>query len=162
MLGACYCRNSKLKGSVCTFVHNSLKFTSLNIDSYCLDQDSEVCAIHLNSVYNKLCVLAIYKSPLCNFNTFLTNFDLILHKLFNLKFNLIICGYININYLAESYKKNQLDNILQSFNPLPLLFKSLLPGQEDCVFFSGHFNLHAKPETIPYSRATIRPHFSGH
>jgi hypothetical protein len=32
-------------------------------------------------------------------------------------------------------------------NPLPLLFKSLLPGQVDCVFFSGHFNLHAKPET---------------
>jgi hypothetical protein len=37
------------------------------------------------------------------------------------------------------------------FNPLPLLFKSLLPGQEDCVFFSGHLNLHAKRETgIPY------------
>jgi hypothetical protein len=36
-------------------------------------------------------------------------------------------------------------------NPLPLLFKSLQPGQEDCVFFSGHLNLHAKPETgIPY------------
>jgi hypothetical protein len=34
---------------------------------------------------------------------------------------------------------------------LPLLFKSLLPGQEDCVFFNGHLNLHAKPETgIPY------------
>jgi hypothetical protein len=34
---------------------------------------------------------------------------------------------------------------------LPLLFKSLLPGQEDCVFFSEHLNLHAKPETrIPY------------
>jgi hypothetical protein len=37
------------------------------------------------------------------------------------------------------------------FNPLPLLFKSLLPGQEDCVFLSVHLNLHAKPETgIPY------------
>jgi hypothetical protein len=37
------------------------------------------------------------------------------------------------------------------FNPLPLLFKSLLPGQEYSVFFSGHLNLHAKPETrIPY------------
>jgi hypothetical protein len=36
-------------------------------------------------------------------------------------------------------------------NPLPLLFKSPLPGQEDCVFFSGHLNLQAKPETgIPY------------
>jgi hypothetical protein len=39
----------------------------------------------------------------------------------------------------------------QNCNPLPLLFKSLLPGQEACVFFSGHLNLHAKPETgIPY------------
>jgi hypothetical protein len=38
-----------------------------------------------------------------------------------------------------------------TFNRLPLLFKSLLPGQEDCVFFSGHLNLHAQPETgIPY------------
>jgi hypothetical protein len=40
---------------------------------------------------------------------------------------------------------------IRQFNLLPLLFKSLLPGQEDCVFFSGHLNLHAKPETgIPY------------
>jgi hypothetical protein len=40
---------------------------------------------------------------------------------------------------------------IQFINPLPLLFKSLLPGQEGCVFFSGHLNLHAKPETgIPY------------
>jgi uncharacterized membrane protein YvlD (DUF360 family) len=39
----------------------------------------------------------------------------------------------------------------QVVNPLVLLFKSLLPGQEDCVFISGHLNLHAKPETgIPY------------
>jgi hypothetical protein len=37
------------------------------------------------------------------------------------------------------------------FNPLPLLFKSILPRQEDCVFFSGHLNLHVKLETgIPY------------
>jgi hypothetical protein len=28
---------------------------------------------------------------------------------------------------------------------------TLLLGQEDCIFFSGHLNLHAKPETgIPY------------
>jgi hypothetical protein len=26
------------------------------------------------------------------------------------------------------------------FKPLPLLFKSLLSGQEDCVFCSGHLN----------------------
>jgi hypothetical protein len=27
------------------------------------------------------------------------------------------------------------------FNPLPVQFKSLLPGQEGCVFFSGHLNV---------------------
>jgi len=83
-LGAYCCRKSKHKGDVCMFVHNSVKFTSLNVDNYCLDQDFETCAIHLNSVYDKLCILAIYRSPLGNFNTFLTNFDLILHKFFNL------------------------------------------------------------------------------
>jgi hypothetical protein len=25
-----------------------------------------------------------------------------------------------------------------AFNPLPLLFKAVLNGQKDCVFFSGH------------------------
>jgi len=113
--GAYYCRKSKHKGDFCMFVHNSIKFT-LNIDSYYLDQDFEVCAIHRNSVYDKLCILAIYRSPLGNFNTFLTNFDLILQKFFNPKFNLILCGDINVNYLVESYKKNQLVNILQSFH----------------------------------------------
>jgi hypothetical protein len=115
ILGACHYRKSKLKGGVCVFVQNSIKFTSLYIDSYCLDQDFEVCAIHLNSVYDKLCILAInsvydklcilaiYSFYVGNFFTFLTNFDLILHNFFNLKFNFIICGDININYLAESH-----------------------------------------------------------
>jgi hypothetical protein len=98
-LGVYYCRKSTHKGGVCMFVRNSIKFTYLNSDNYCLDQDFEVCAIHLNSVYNKLCTLAIYRYPLGNFNT-LTNFDLILHKFFNLKFNFIMCGEINVNYLA--------------------------------------------------------------
>jgi len=98
------------------FIHKSIKFTTLNIDNYCLDQDFEVCAIHLKSFCYKLCVLAIYRSPLGNFTTFLSNFDLILNKFFNLKFSFIICGDININYLVESLKKNLLDNILHSFN----------------------------------------------
>jgi hypothetical protein len=36
-LGAYYCRKSIHKGGVCMFVHNSIKFTSLNIGIYCLD-----------------------------------------------------------------------------------------------------------------------------
>jgi len=85
------------------FVHSSVKLISLNIDNYCLDEDFEVCAIHLNSVCEKLCILATYRSPLGNFNTFVTNFDLLCTNF--LIFNLIICGSMNVNYLAESYKK---------------------------------------------------------
>jgi len=104
-LGAYYCRKTKHKGAVCMFIHNSIKFTTLSIENYCLDQDSEVCAIHLNSVYDKLCILAIYRSTLGHFSNFLSNFDWILYKFFNLKFNFILCRDININYLVESYKK---------------------------------------------------------
>jgi hypothetical protein len=52
------------------------------------------------------------------------------------------------------WSQQEMKEVLWCFmyiNPLPLLFKSLLPGQKGCVFFSGHLNLHAKPETgIPY------------
>ena len=104
-LGTYYCRKAKHKGGVCMFIHNSIKFITLNIENYCLDQDFEVYAIHLNSVYDKLSILAIYRSTLGNFSTFLTNFDWILHKFFNTKFNFIMCRDINMNYLLESYKK---------------------------------------------------------
>ena len=33
------------------------------------------------------------------------------------------------------------------FNSLPVQLKSPLPGQEGCVFFSGHLNLRTTPET---------------
>jgi hypothetical protein len=114
VLGSCYCRKSKHKGGVCIFVHNSIKFTSLDVGDYCIDQDFEVCAIHPNSVNDKLCILAIYSSPRRNFNTLLTNLDLILHNFLNLNFNFIICGDVNVDYLIASYKK--LNKILQSFN----------------------------------------------
>jgi hypothetical protein len=51
-LGAYYCRKTKHKGGACMFIHNSITFTNLNIDNYCLEQDNEVCAIYLNSVYD--------------------------------------------------------------------------------------------------------------
>ena len=58
VLGSCYCRKSKYKGAVCIFAHNSIKYTFLDVDNYCSDQDFEACAIHLNSKHDKLCILA--------------------------------------------------------------------------------------------------------
>jgi hypothetical protein len=116
VLGSSYCRQLKLKCGVCIFVQNNLKFTPLNVDEYCADQDFEVCAIHLHSTHNKLCILVIYRSPHGNFNTFITKLDLVLQKFFNLNFTLVVCGDVNVNYLMESHKKTELNRILQSFN----------------------------------------------
>jgi hypothetical protein len=69
-LGSSYCRQLKLKGGFCIFVQNNLKFTPLKVDEYCVDQDFEVCAIHLHSTHNKLCIVAIHTSPQEKFNTF--------------------------------------------------------------------------------------------
>jgi len=54
-------------------IHNSITFTTFNTDNYCLEQDVEMCAIHLNYANDKPYILAIYRSTLGNFNTFLTN-----------------------------------------------------------------------------------------
>ena len=37
-------------------------------------------------------------------------------------------------------------------NPLPVQFKSLLPGQEGCVFFSGHLTLNLLMTNIVASK----------
>jgi hypothetical protein len=71
------------KGGVCIFVHNSIKFDILELDKFTSDQDTEVCAIQLDTLYNKLCILAVYRSPLGNFTKFLTKFEIILQKLYN-------------------------------------------------------------------------------
>jgi hypothetical protein len=102
VLGSSYCRKLKNKGGACVFVHNSIKFTPIDIENYCLDQDFEACAICLNSKHGALCILVIYRSPLGNFNTFLTNLDITLHKFYNHNLNLIICGDINVDYCTQN------------------------------------------------------------
>jgi hypothetical protein len=39
------------------------------------------------------------------------------------------------------YINPQSSSHFEPINPLPVQFKSLLPGQEGCVFFSGHLNV---------------------
>jgi len=84
-LGASYCRKTFLEGAVSIFVYRNLKYNNINIDEYNIDKDIEACAIQLDSIFNKLCILAIYISPRGDFTTFLKRLDLILQKLYNNK-----------------------------------------------------------------------------
>jgi len=62
-LGTSYCRKTFLKEDVSIFVYRNLKYNNINIDEYNIDMDVEACAIHLDSTFNKLCILDVYRSP---------------------------------------------------------------------------------------------------
>ena len=115
-LGASYCRKTFLKGSVSIFVYGNLKYNTINIDEYNIDKDIETCAIQLDSAFNKSCILAIYRSPRGDFTNFPKRLDLILQKLYKNKYNIIICGYVNVNYLTDNNRRIQLDAVLHSYN----------------------------------------------
>jgi len=78
----------------------------------------------LDSTFNKLCILTIYRSPRGNFTNFLNRLDLILQKLYNNKYNINICGDVNVNYLIDNNGRSQLDAVLHSYN-LAGIFKFL-------------------------------------
>jgi len=115
-LGANYCRKTFLKGDVSIFVYRNLKYNTINIYKYNIDKDTKACAIQLDSTFNKLCILAIYRSPSSDFTNFRKLLDLILQKLYNKKYNIVVCGEVNVNYLIDNNQWSQLDAILHSYN----------------------------------------------
>jgi hypothetical protein len=66
--------------------------------------------------FNKVCILTIHRSPKGNFKNFLKQLDLILRKLYNHKYNIIICADVNVNYLSDNHDKSQLNMVLHSYN----------------------------------------------
>jgi len=70
-LGASYCKKTLLKGGVSIFVYRNLNYNNINIDECNIHKDIEACAIQLDSTFNKLCILAIYRSPRGDFTNFL-------------------------------------------------------------------------------------------
>jgi hypothetical protein len=63
-LGAMYCRKILSKGGVCIFVHNSISYSSINLDRFCIDQIIEICA---QSAGQNICIVAVYRTPSGNF-----------------------------------------------------------------------------------------------
>jgi exonuclease III len=115
-LGSKYCRIKYKNGGVCIFTHEDLEFSTIPLDKYCIEKDIEVCAVKLNINSTKLIILAIYRSPSGNYNNFLKNLDNVLNTWYSNKFEFVICGDINVNYLENCKKRSQLDALLQTYN----------------------------------------------
>jgi hypothetical protein len=45
------------KGGGSIFVHKNLKFTKINLEDYCKDQDLEACALKLDSTFSNIYIL---------------------------------------------------------------------------------------------------------
>jgi hypothetical protein len=61
-------------------------------------------------------IICVYRALCSNFDLFLNKLEIILNSLHRHNSEFIICGDININYLEPSNKKNQLDNLLGTYN----------------------------------------------
>jgi len=115
-LGAKYCRKNLKQGSVRIYVRESLKFTNINLLKYSKEQDIEIAAFQFNIQKGKVIILCIYRAPCGNNECFLNKLETILNSLHKHNSEFIICGNININYLESNNKKNQLDNLLGTYN----------------------------------------------
>ena len=90
------------RGGVCIFVHGNLNCTTVDLGKYCKDQDTEVCALKLESTSFNVCIMAVYRASTGNFNLFLNGINKTLYKV-DLK--LFMCGDINVDYLTDNDKK---------------------------------------------------------
>jgi exonuclease III len=115
-LGSCYFRKPCKNGGVCILVHDSLQYTPINLNKFCMDQEIEVCAIKLHQYPSNICILSTYRSPSGNFTHFLNFLESILNHLYNNSVNLVTCGDININYNDNNSNKIQLNSLLATYN----------------------------------------------
>jgi exonuclease III len=97
-LGTSYSRKKLKQGDVCIYVHETLKFTNINLLKYSKEQDIEIAAIQLNIQNEKAIILCIYRAPCGNFDYFPSKLEIILNSFHKHNSEFIICGDININY----------------------------------------------------------------
>jgi exonuclease III len=115
-LGAKFCRQFLKNGGVSIFGHKSLTFTNIPLEGNCKEQDIEVCAVKLNLSNTKIIIISIYRLPSGNFKYFLKKLDTILNTLHSNKEEFIICGDVNVNYLDNCSKRQQLGTLLSTYN----------------------------------------------
>lgn len=81
-LGANYFRILYKKGGVCTYVHKSLNFVSIDLKKCCKDKDFEACTLKLCLNFKSVCIIAIYRAPSRSFDLVITKLDKILRNLY--------------------------------------------------------------------------------
>jgi hypothetical protein len=86
-LGAKYCRNKFKNGGVCIYIQEALKFTNINLQKHCKEQDIEIAALQLKLNKKNIIILCVYRAPSRDFDYFLNKLGNILNSII-IKWNL--------------------------------------------------------------------------
>jgi len=105
ILGAKSCRQCLKHGGTGIFVYESLAFTKIDLQEFCMEQDIETCAVKINLLTAMIYVICIYRLPTGNFECFIEGIDIILNQFSKPNIEIIICG--DINYLDENCYKRE-------------------------------------------------------
>ena len=93
ILGAEFSRQSFLKGGACIFIQKHLPFSIINIEKFCKAKELEACALRLDFLSFKICVITVYRSPNGDFQSFIKGLDNIINKIYKPGVQLIIYKY---------------------------------------------------------------------
>jgi hypothetical protein len=93
-------------------VHKNLNYLNINLSKYNKDQDIEVCALKFESTVLNICIIAVYRAPSGNFNSFLIGLDSFIKSLYKVEvYYMFLYKY---NYLTSRNKK---DNLMLYYCP---------------------------------------------
>jgi exonuclease III len=115
-VGAYFCRKTYKQGGVAVYVIKDIPYTSIDLDQFISEKDTEICALKLQTLSKSFIVLCIYRSPSGDFTYFLIQLECILDTLFKLSTNVIICGDLNTNLLDSNSRNLFLQSLLASYN----------------------------------------------
>jgi hypothetical protein len=117
-----FSRNICKNGGVCILVKDNIPYQELDLTNLSIEKVFEVCAVKITINTWKLCILCLYRAPDGDMSQFIEQLDSTLLYLVSIKLELIICGDTNINYLIESYKKAQLQSVLDTYNLVQIIY----------------------------------------
>jgi hypothetical protein len=140
-LAAKFCRKKLKNGGVCIFIHESIRFSNINLEKFCNEKDLEICAAKLHLTPYEICIITIYRSPSGDLQYFLDNLEKALNRIYRNTIEIIICGDFNINYQKDSQDKVSLDSLLASYGMysvvlFPTRIQNISSSQIDNIFIN--------------------------
>lgn len=119
-LGAIYCRSDNKNGGVAIFYRQNINYIVREVTNIKIEPKEKVfeyCGIELVLNNQKIQIFSIYRSPASDVNIFLSELDNFLNYVCkNVNDKIILCGDLNIDFLSHSDSRNNLVDIIGTYN----------------------------------------------